>query len=80
MSKILALWGVPRGTTTAFTWMMSARGDFDCYHEPFGRAYYQGENPLSPDYQTGDKKINGLSLESSFRRIEAGSNKANCIY
>ena len=44
---ILALWAVPRSTSTAFEWMMRQRGGlFDCWHEPFGEAWYQGEDPL----------------------------------
>ena len=46
MHKILALWAVPRSTSTAFEWMMRQRGDLDCLHEPFGEAWYQGEAPF----------------------------------
>ena len=45
---ILALWAVPRSTSTAFEWMMRQRGDFECFHEPFGEVWYQGESPLWP--------------------------------
>ena len=41
MYKIVALWAVPRSTSTAFEWMMRQRGDIDCLHEPFGEAWYQ---------------------------------------
>lgn len=56
-SRILILWATPRSTSTAFEWMMRMRGDFVCLHEPFGPAYYRGEdrrttrpeeNPLDP--------------------------------
>jgi len=33
MHKIVALWAVPRSTSTAFEWMMRQRGDMDCLHE-----------------------------------------------
>ena len=46
MHKIVALWAVPRSTSTAFEWMMRQRGDIACLHEPFGEAWYQGEDPL----------------------------------
>lgn len=55
--RILILWATPRSTSTAFEWMMRMRGDFVCLHEPFGPAYYRGEdrrttrpdeNPLEP--------------------------------
>ena len=36
MHKIIALWAIPRSTSTAFEWMMRQRGDLDCLHEPFG--------------------------------------------
>jgi hypothetical protein len=48
MHKILALWAVPRSTSTAFEWMMRQRGDMKCFHEPFGEAWYQGEAPRWP--------------------------------
>ena len=43
-SRILVLWATPRSTSTAFEWMMRMRGDFVCLHEPFGPAYYRGED------------------------------------
>ncbi len=55
--RILVLWATPRSSSTAFEWMMRMRGDFVCLHEPFGPAYYRGEdrrttrpdeNPLEP--------------------------------
>ncbi len=42
--RILILWATPRSTSTAFEWMMRMRGDFVCLHEPFGLAYYKGED------------------------------------
>ena len=64
MHKIVALWAVPRSTSTAFEWMMRQRGDLDCLHEPFGEAWYQGEDPLWPRYKNGEKTTVGLSIES----------------
>ena len=55
MNKIVALWAVPRSTSTAFEWMMRQRGDLDCLHEPFGEAWYQGEAPLWPRFTEGEK-------------------------
>ena len=43
MHPIIALWAVPRSTSTAFEWMMRQRGDVACLHEPFGEAWYQGK-------------------------------------
>ncbi len=70
MHKIVALWAVPRSTSTAFEWMMRQRGDLDCLHEPFGEAWYQGEDPLWPRFRTGDKTTPGLSLETVWEDIK----------
>lgn len=75
MHKILALWAIPRSTSTAFEWMMRQRGDFNCLHEPFGEAWYQGENPMWPRFKKGDKSTPGLSLESTWADIKARANK-----
>ena len=39
MEKILALWAVPRSTSTAFERMMRERGDFWVVDEPFGLSF-----------------------------------------
>jgi len=69
MHKIVALWAVPRSTSTAFEWMMRQRGDMDCLHEPFGEAWYQGENPLWPRFKEGDKTTAGLTIDSVWQDI-----------
>ncbi|MEM9343698.1 MAG: sulfotransferase family protein [Pseudomonadota bacterium] len=71
MHKIIVLWAVPRSTSTAFEWMMRQRGDLDCLHEPFGEAWYQGEDPLWPRFQDGDKTTPGLTLDSVWTDIQA---------
>lgn len=71
MHKIVALWAVPRSTSTAFEWMMRQRGDLHCLHEPFGEAWYQGEDPMWPRYKEGDKLTPGLTIESVWRDIQA---------
>ncbi len=75
MHKIIALWAVPRSTSTAFEWMMRQRGDLDCLHEPFGEAWYQGENPLWPRFSEGDKTTPDLTLESVWDDIQARARK-----
>ena len=60
MEKILALWAVPRSTSTAFEWMMRMRGDFECLHEPFGEVWYQGEEPLWPRATQDSLRTPGL--------------------
>ena len=70
MDKILALWAVPRSTSTAFEWMMRQRGDLKCYHEPFGEAWYQGEAPLWPRYKPGDVATPGLTLDGVWTELQ----------
>ena len=75
MHKIVALWAIPRSTSTAFEWMMRQRGDLDCLHEPFGEAWYQGEDPLWPRFRDGDKTTPGLTLESVWNDIQDRARK-----
>ena len=70
MHRIIALWAVPRSTSTAFEWMMKQRDDLDCLHEPFGEAWYQGEDPLWPRFKVGDKTTPGLTIESVWQDIQ----------
>jgi len=70
MNKIVALWAIPRSTSTAFEWMMRQRGDLDCLHEPFGEAWYQGEAPLWQRFKPGDVTTPGLTLESVWADIQ----------
>ena len=71
MNKIIALWAVPRSTSTAFEWMMRRRGDFYCLHEPYGEAWYQGENPLSPRLAADGKRTPGLTLASVTKKLQS---------
>lgn len=71
MHKIIALWAVPRSTSTAFERMMRERGDLDCLHEPFGEAWYQGDAPLWPRWRPGDKTTPGLTQDSVWQDIQA---------
>jgi len=64
MKKIIALWAVPRSTSTAFEWMLRQRGDLTCLHEPYGEAWYQGERPLWPRATADSVRTPGLTLES----------------
>ena len=75
MHKIVALWAIPRSTSTAFEWMMRQRGDLDCLHEPFGEAWYQGEDPMWPRYKEGEVTTPGLTLESVWDDIKARAEK-----
>ncbi|MCP4223767.1 MAG: sulfotransferase family protein [Actinomycetia bacterium] len=73
MTRILALWAVPRSTSTAFEWMMRVRGDFTCYHEPFGEVWYQGEEPDWPRLQPDSVRTAGLTYESAWRDLQAAA-------
>ncbi len=75
MHKIVALWAIPRSTSTAFEWMMRQRGDLNCLHEPFGEAWYQGEDPMWPRFKEGDVTTPGLTLESVWADIKARAEK-----
>ena len=70
MHRIVALWGVPRSTSTAFMRMMCNRGDMTCFHEPFGEAFYYGEHPLYPGFRHGDETRPGFTIESVFDNIQ----------
>ncbi len=69
MHPIYVLWAVPRSTSTAFEWMMRQRGDLRCLHEPFGEAWYQGENPLWPRVTADSVRTNGLTLKSVWESL-----------
>ena len=73
--KILALWAVPRSTSTAFEWMMRERGDMTCFHEPFGEVWYQGESPDWPRLQPDSVRTPGLTYESAWATIQAAAAK-----
>ena len=75
MHKIVALWAVPRSTSTAFEWMMRQRGDITCLHEPFGEAWYQGEAPLWPRLTDQSVRTPGLTLESVWHSMRAQAEK-----
>jgi len=75
MHKIIALWAVPRSTSTAFEHMMKQRGDLDCLHEPFGEAWYHGETPMWPRFPEGGETRPGLSLEGVWEDIKARAEK-----
>lgn len=77
MNKILVLWAVPRSTSTAFEWMMRMRGDFDCYHEPFGEAWYQGETPFWPRVQKDSVRTPGLTIESVWKTLRRAVLRGN---
>ena len=73
MLPILALWAVPRSTSTAFEWMMRVRGDFHCVHEPFGEVWYQGEQPDWPRLTDDSVRTPGLTYQSAWADLRAAA-------
>ena len=69
MHKILALWATPRSTSTAFEWMMRMRGDMTCFHEPFGEAWYQGEDARWPRIGPDSVRTPGLTFTSVWQTL-----------
>lgn len=70
-NPIVALWAVPRSTSTAFEWMMRQRGDLRCFHEPFGEVWYQGEDPDWPRLEPDSVRTPGLTYESVWQNLQA---------
>jgi hypothetical protein len=69
MHKILVLWATPRSTSTAFEWMMRMRGDFRCFHEPFGEAWYKGDNARWPRIRPDSERIPGLTFDKVWQSL-----------
>ncbi len=74
-NKITVLWAVPRSTSTAFEWMMRQRGDMQCFHEPFGEAWYQGENPLWPRLTKDSVRVPGLTIQTAWDNLQTAVKK-----
>ena len=63
MNQIYILWANPRSTSTAFEWMMRQRGDLECFHEPYGEVWYQGDEPLWPRFTADSVRTPGLTYD-----------------
>ena len=50
---------------------MRMRGDFECFHEPFGEVWYQGEQPLWPRATPDSVRTPGLTYESCWADLLA---------
>ncbi|MDH3668345.1 MAG: sulfotransferase family protein [Paracoccaceae bacterium] len=61
MHPIIILWSTPRTTSTAFEWMMRMRGDMACFHEPFGEAWYKGDDAMWPRLTSDSPRVTGLT-------------------
>lgn len=69
VNKIHILWATPRSTSTAFEWMMRMRGDMVCFHEPFGEAWYMGEDARAPRNKPDSPRKPGLSFQSVLNKL-----------
>ncbi len=73
MHDILVLWATPRSTSTAFEWMMRMRGDMTCFHEPFGEAWYEGEDALWPRIQPDSPRKPGLTYDGVLDALKSAA-------
>lgn len=73
MAEIVALWAVVRSTSTAFEWMMRVRGDMTCFHEPFGEAWYKGDDARWPDLKPDSERVLGLTTTGVLDRLLAAA-------
>ena len=51
------------------------RGDMTCFHEPFGKPWMQGENPLWPRLKPESPRTPGLTFESVWMELKAAVHK-----
>ncbi len=75
MNPIHVLWATPRSTSTAFEWMMRMRGDMACFHEPFGEAWYQGDEALWPRLEADSPRQPGLTCDSVLTDLKTAAKK-----
>ena len=75
MHKILVLWATPRSTSTAFEWMMRMRGDLKCFHEPFGKAWYMGDDARWPRIRPDSERIAGVTFDSVWHELRAAASE-----
>lgn len=73
MHKILVLWATPRSTSTAFEWMMRMRGDLTCFHEPFGEAWYYGDDARWPRATADSPRKPGLTSDTVWQELLAAA-------
>ncbi len=76
MHKIVVLWSTPRTTSTAFEWMMRMRRDMICFHEPFGEAWYKGDDARFPRLVPDSPRIPGLTRQVVLERLKKAARQA----
>ena len=75
MNPVYVLWATPRSTSTAFEWMMRTRGDMACFHEPFGEAWYQGDDARAPRLTSDSPRKPGLNFDTVLARLKTAANR-----
>jgi len=75
MYDIHVLWATPRSTSTAFEWMMRMRRDMACFHEPFGEAWYQGDDARAPRLTADSPHKPGLTSETVLAKLQSTAQK-----
>ena len=75
MNPIYILWATPRSTSTAFEWMMRMRGDMACFHEPFGEAWYQGDDARAPRLCADSPHKPGLNFQVVVERLQVAASR-----
>jgi hypothetical protein len=50
--------------------MMRMRGDLACFHEPYGEAWYQGDDARAPRLAADSLRKPGLSFASVLERLQ----------
>jgi len=53
--------------------MMRMRGDMACFHEPFGEAWYQGDDARAPRLTASSPRKPGLNFDSVLRKLQAAA-------
>ena len=54
---------------------MRMRGDMTCFHEPFGKPWYQGEQPRWPRIKPDSPRIPGLTFDGVWEHLRSAANK-----
>ena len=75
MNPVYILWATPRSTSTAFEWMMRMRGDMACFHEPFGEAWYQGDDARAPRLSSDSPRKPGLNFDTVLQKMQTAACK-----
>lgn len=54
---------------------MRQRGDLECFHEPFGEVWYQGDQPQWPRFGSDSVRTPGLTYESRWLELTTAAQR-----